>query len=268
LRCLDLALPEIWGDADQLHQVIANLAINAQQAMMDGPHPRRLTVTTEMDAESGTVRLLFDDSGPGVPAELRPRIFDPFFTTKPTGVGTGIGLAICHGVVESHGGTIAVDDSPDGGARFLVTLPARSEHDAKAKSAASDKRANGESQRVLVVDDEIEIASALAEILSLDGFRVDVAESGPAALDCIAGAEYDLIVTDLRMPLMDGLDFYRKLEDEYPHLCDRVVVMSGDTLRAAASQFLKRTGLPMIEKPFEPSDVLRIVADALARMAP
>lgn len=268
VKNLDPQLPEIWGDADQLHQVVANLAINAQQAMMDGPRPRRLTVTTEICPEKGVVRLVFDDTGPGVPPDLRSRIFDPFFTTKPTGVGTGIGLALCHGIIDSHGGTIGVDDAPDGGARFAIALPPGENRDAPGKPLTTGVPANGEARRVLVVDDEIEIASALAEILALDGLRVDVAESGPAALDCIADSEYDLIVTDLRMPQMDGLGLYRKLEEQYPHLCDRVVVMSGDTLHAAASRFLKRTGLPMIEKPFDPSDVLRLVAEILNKPEP
>jgi len=265
VKKLDPALSEIWGDADQLHQVIANIAINAQQAMMDGPRPRRLTVTTETCPRTGMVRVVFDDTGPGVSTDLRSRIFDPFFTTKPTGMGTGIGLALCHGIVESHGGTISIEDAPDGGARFTIVLPPGENSKFRPDSAATGARTNGDARRVLVVDDEIEIASALAEILVLDGLRVDVAVSGPAALECIAGADYDLIVTDLRMPEMDGLVFYRKLEERHPHLCDRVVMMSGDTLHTAASRFLARKGLPMIEKPFDPSEVLRLVSEALAR---
>jgi two-component system NtrC family sensor kinase len=262
---LDSKLPKIWGDADQLHQVVTNLAINAQQAMMDHPLPRRLTVTTGIDAESGMVRMTFDDTGPGIPPDMRLRIFDPFFTTKPTGIGTGIGLAVCHGVTESHGGTISVEDAPDEGLRFAVMLPPAGTRDVPVESVAADEPANSNGQRVLVVDDEADIASSLADILTLDGLRVDVAESGPAALDCIAGSEYDLILTDLRMPKMDGPDLYRKLEEQYPHLCDRVIVVTGDTLHAAASDFLERTGLPMIEKPFEPSEVSRLVAAALAK---
>jgi two-component system NtrC family sensor kinase len=263
VRNLDPALPEIWGDADQLHQVVANLVINAQQAMMDRPQPRRLTVATGTDAESGMARLTFDDTGSGVPPDLRLRIFDPFFTTKPTGIGTGIGLAVCHGVIESHGGTIAVEDAPGGGARFTIVLPPGDSVDASLEPVAEDQRADGNGQRILVVDDEVEIAAALAEVLTMEGLHVDVADSGPAALDCIAGSEYDLILTDLRMPHMDGPGFYRQLEQEYPHLCRRVIVLTGDTLHASASDFLKRTGLPMIEKPFDPSDVLRLVAETL-----
>ena len=265
VKDLDPALPRIWGDADQLHQVVANLAINAQQAMMDRPQPRRLTVTTWFDTGSGMVNLTFDDTGPGVPPDVRLRVFDPFFTTKPTGIGTGIGLAVCHGVVESHGGSISVEDSPAGGARFVVMLPPGERSDAAADCVAADRPANSDGQRILVVDDEIDIASALAEILTLDGLSVDVADSGPAALDRIAGSDYDLILTDLRMPSMDGVGLYRKLEEQYPHLCGRVVVVTGDTLHAAATDFLTRTGLPMIEKPFDPLEVSRLVAEVLAK---
>ncbi len=267
VKNLDPALPEIWGDADQLHQVVANLAINAQQAMMDRPEPRRLTVTTELDPEDGMVRLTFDDSGPGVPSDMRARIFDPFFTTKPTGIGTGIGLAVCHGVIDSHGGTIGVDDAPNGGARFTIMLPPGGHFDAPAEHVSADTPTNGDGRRILVVDDEIEIASALAEILAMGGLNVDVADSGPAALNCIAGSEYDIILTDLRMPRMDGPSLYRKLEEHYPHLCERVIMMSGDTLHVGASDFLRRTGLPIIEKPFDPAEVLRLVSETLAKPA-
>ncbi len=267
VKHLDPALPEIWGDADQLHQVVANLAINAQQAMMDGPEPRRLTVTTAFDPDSGTIRLTFDDTGPGVPSDMRARIFDPFFTTKPIGIGTGIGLAVCHGVIESHGGTIGIEDAPDGGARFTVTLPPGGHQGAPPEPVPAKVPANGDGRRILVVDDEIEIASALAEILALDGLNVDVADSGPAALDCIAGSDYDLILTDLRMPRMDGPSLYRMLEEHHPHLCDRVIMMSGDTLHVGASDFLRRTGLRIIEKPFDPAEVLRLVSEALTKPA-
>ena len=151
---------------------------------MDLPQPRRLTVTTGIDTETGMARLTFEDTGPGVAPDLRLRIFDPFFTTKPTGIGTGIGLAVCHGVIESHGGTIAVEDASGGGARFTILLPPGDAVDAFPDSVAEEQAADGDGQRILVVDDEVEIAAALAEVLTMEGLHVDVADSGPAALDC------------------------------------------------------------------------------------
>jgi PAS domain S-box-containing protein len=256
-------LPLVWGDADQLHQVVANLLVNAQQAMMDTPEPRRLTISTAFDAAVDMVTLTLDDTGPGVPPDLRARIFDPFFTTKPTGVGTGIGLSVCHGVVESHGGNISVTDSPDGGARFLIQLPPAGAAVALSVEPEAPVAAEVMGRRILVVDDEPEIAESLAEILGLDGHSVDLADSGTTALERIAETDYDLILTDMRMPKMDGPTLYREIEKNYPHLCSRIAVVTGDTLEAAASDFLKETELRWIEKPFVPDDICKVVEEML-----
>lgn len=256
-------LPPIWGDADQLHQVVANLLVNAQQAMVETPEPRRLTITTSFDRAANMVTLTIDDTGPGVPLDMRPRIFDPFFTTKPTGVGTGIGLAVCHGVVESHHGGINVTDSPGGGARFIIQLPpaeAAMTVPAKPKAAVI---ANTGGRRILIVDDELEIAESLAEILGLNGHQVDLADNGVTALERIAEVDYDVILTDLRMPGMDGPALYRELEKNHPHLCSRVAVLTGNSLEAAANDFLKETGLRWIEKPFVPADIDKIINNVL-----
>ena len=122
-RDLPADQPSIWGDPDQVVQVIMNLLINAQQALQQAPEPRRLRIGAGYEPEAGMIRLVVDDNGPGVPMAIRSRIFEPFFTTKPVGFGTGVGLSVCHAIVTSHGGTIAVDDAPGGGARFIVRLP-------------------------------------------------------------------------------------------------------------------------------------------------
>lgn len=259
----DRDLPLVWGDADQLHQVVANLLVNAQQAMMETPELRRLTITTAFDAAADVVTLTLDDTGPGVPTEMRPRIFDPFFTTKPTGVGTGIGLSVCHGVVESHGGRISVTDSPEGGARFVIELPPADAAAALSIEPEAPVAIGAKGRRILVVDDELEIAESLAEILGLDGHDVDLADSGVTALERIAETDYDLILTDLRMPKMDGPTLYREIEKNHPHLCSRVAVVTGDTLEAAASDFLKETGLRCLEKPFIPADIDKVVNEVL-----
>ena len=252
-------LPLVWGDADQLHQVVANLLVNAQQAMMETPEPRRLTITTALDAASGMVTLTVDDTGLGVPPDMRPRIFDPFFTTKPTGVGTGIGLSVCHGVVESHGGWISVTDSPEGGARFVIELPPADAAAAPSIEPEAPVATGATGRRILVVDDELDIAESLAEILGLNGHDVDLADSGVTALERIAETDYDLILTDLRMPKMDGLTLYREIEKNHPHLCSRVAVVTGDTLEAAASDLLKETGLRWLEKPLVPAEIEKVI---------
>ena len=119
-------LPKVLGDRDQLHQVLVNLIVNAQQAMQGGEaFDKTLTVRTSV-SQSGEVLLDVSDTGPGVPEKLKGRIFDPFFTTKPQGVGTGVGLSFSHGIVEAHGGTITLEPSRRG-AHFRIALPAAAE---------------------------------------------------------------------------------------------------------------------------------------------
>ncbi|MGF1625193.1 MAG: PAS domain S-box protein [Alphaproteobacteria bacterium] len=257
-------LPEIWADGDQVNQVLTNLIVNAQQAMADIPGERRLVIAARHEPDAALVRIEVRDSGIGVAPTIRPRIFDPFFTTKPTGIGTGVGLSVCHGIVTSHGGAITVDDAPEGGARFVVELPVGAPDAAPAPAAEPASPAAAADRRVLVVDDEAEIASTLAEILVLDGLAVDVAESGEAALHRIASRSYDAILSDLRMPGLDGPALYGRLDRERPDLARRMIIVTGDTLNPAAQTFLARSGLPCLEKPFDPADVRRVVGEVLA----
>jgi two-component system NtrC family sensor kinase len=256
-------LPAIWGDGDQLHQVVTNLLVNAQHAMMDMPAPRRLTIATSFDASSDMVTLTLDDTGPGVPSAMRTRIFDPFFTTKPMGVGTGIGLSVCHGVIESHGGQIEVTDGPGGGARFVVQLPPATAAMTVSGEPAAPSPPSHNGRRILVVDDEPDVAQSLAEILGLDGHRVDVANCGVSALRRIGETDYDLVLTDLRMPRMDGQALYREITKNHPALAGRIAIVTGDSLEMAASDFVKEEGLQVVEKPFVPDDVSKVVNSIL-----
>src|SRR5262249_33088122 len=122
---VDLAddIPTMLADPDQLHQVVMNLVVNAQQVLQDRPGPRRIRVASRFDAEARVIRIAVADNGPGIPEHLRARVFEPYFTTKPTGMGTGVGLAVSHGIVAAHGGTLTLDCPEMGGAVFTVTLP-------------------------------------------------------------------------------------------------------------------------------------------------
>jgi two-component system NtrC family sensor kinase len=254
-------LPPVWADPDQLNQVLTNLVVNAQQALMETPMPRHVAIAAK--SEGGELAITVADNGPGVPAEARNRIFEPFYTTKPVGFGTGVGLAVCHGIVDSYGGSISVEDAPGGGALFRVRLPLGSPAEGMAPAQSQAAPAVHRS-RVLVIDDEAEIAATLREILEEQGHGVDTAENGAAALELISRKTYDLVLCDLRMPGMDGPAFYRRLGADAPRLARRMVVVTGDTLNGAARVFLQETGLPRLEKPFRPADVRRIVAQALS----
>jgi two-component system NtrC family sensor kinase len=272
----DLAedLPAVAGDSDQLSHVLLNLFINAQQAMMDTPRPRRLNISTSHLAASRQVRITVRDNGPGVPHDVRSRIFDPFFTTKPVGPGTGVGLSVCHGMVSAHGGSISVGDAPEndglgGGALFTVLLPAgeaREEADLSPAAASDAPAAAAEFnvRSVLVIDDEPDITGFLTEVLEAEGHRVDVAASGQAALELLAERDYAAIICDLRMPHLDGPGLYDALKRLKPKLVERMIFATGDLLNEETGRFVKESGRPCIEKPFMPAQIRELVEEVSA----
>lgn len=258
---LDLAddLPPILADADQLHQVLLNLIINAQHALQDQPAPRRIRVTSRYDSAIDVIRITVADNGPGIPADLRARVFEPYFTTKPTGIGTGVGLAVSLGIVEAHGGTLTVDCPVEGGAVFTITLPVGTVN-ASGAAAQPSVKASASERTILIVDDEAEIRETLAEILIDARHRVVTVSSGREALERMAAEHYDVILTDVRMPDLDGRALYQEIERRWPEQAGRVVFVTGDTLTSALREFAAESGRPVIEKPFLPSDVRSVVA--------
>jgi len=261
-RDLAPALPPVFASADQLHQVCLNLVINAQQALQGQGEgqARRLRVRTFVD--DGRVAVEFADNGPGIPADIQKRIFDPFFTTKPMGMGTGIGLSVCRGIVLAHGGRIAVESRPGEGACFRLWLPPSGQPDAEG-AAGRPGAAGAKAARILVVDDEVAIAELLAEILGRAGHEVSIVANGSAALDWLAAGSPELLISDLRMPGMDGPTLYRRLAAEHPDLLRRMLFITGDSLSPDLTAFLTETGVPVIEKPYDPHDVVRKVESAL-----
>jgi hypothetical protein len=159
------------------------------------------------------------DTGPGIPVEVQGRIFDPFFTTKPPGQGTGLGLSLSIGIVHDHDGTMRVESVPGEGATFVIELPvgaAPSNHNSRgrpARSAATGQR------RILVVDDEPDVAAVLVDLLRSEGHEVDAVLDGGAALERIAARRYDLILSDTKMPGMDGQAFFVEMQRRHPEWC-------------------------------------------------
>jgi CheY-like chemotaxis protein len=196
-----------------------------------------------------------------VPADIAHRIFEPFFTTKPQGVGTGVGLSVCHGIVAAHGGEILLEPRTQG-ATFVVRLPRTAVQIAEPPSAAPVRRLRP--AHILVVDDEPEVAQLLIDILQRDGHRVDRANSGREALTRLRYGEVDLILSDLRMPDLDGPALYRELRAQRPELLSRIVFMTGDTLGGDMTGFLTDTGVKVLEKPLDPSAVSARVEAFLA----
>jgi nitrogen fixation negative regulator NifL len=262
---LDLALdlPPVWGESDQLHQVLTNLIINAQQATQEIEPPRELRISTRR--EGSTVRLDVVDNGPGIDPELAKRVFEPFFTTKPGGLGTGIGLSVCHGIIQGHEGSIELSSAPGGGASFVIRLPLASQD---RRSPADEAEGADPSPRghVLVVDDEPDVAELFAEVLRHSGHEVSVAASGREALDLLGQAKVDVIVSDLRMPDVDGPALHRALASISPGLVARLIFITGDALSHQAEQFLAESGADVLEKPVDPQQLVSRVHAKLAAL--
>jgi PAS domain S-box-containing protein len=263
---LDMArgLPVLWADPHQLHQVLVNLVTNAHYAMrgLSPGRPRQLRLTSGIDAARRRVFLEVADTGPGIPPEIQSRIFEPFFTTKPPGQGTGLGLSLCQSIVEGHGGVIRVESRAGEGTRFRVELPVTRPPAAEAAPRERMAPAWISGKMILVVDDEPEVAGLVADTLTVDGNLVDIAENGLAALEKLRERKYDLVLSDLRMPELDGPGLYREIERHHPDLLARVVFLTGDTFGPESRDFLAGVGARCVVKPFVVEDVRRAVWEA------
>ncbi|MEM7461790.1 MAG: ATP-binding protein [Pseudomonadota bacterium] len=251
-------LPDIMADPDQITQVVINLIINAEQAMAKAGEGDWIEVSAGMDKKRNTLEISVSDNGPGVPRKLRPRIFEPFFTTKDVGEGTGIGLAFCHRIMHSHGGNIWLDSDYEEGSRFVLSLPARKS--SPANTDTDDRAGNtGSAARVLVVDDEVDVADLIADILRKDGCEVEYASSGASAMELLGKHEFNVVLSDLNMPEMDGRKLFEAIRSQYPHLLDSIAFITGDAMGPASQKLLAEANCQFLEKPISPAELRGLV---------
>src|SRR4051812_41076848 len=272
---LSTSLPHVFADADQIKQVLLNLIINAEQAMLSAHGRGTLVVRTHHHNERDAVVLEVADDGPGVPIDVESKIFDPFFTTKEVGTGTGLGLSVAYAIVQEHGGRIrlrppalagtAAKIGP-AGASFVVELPISLAHGtqrpAHARSAAAMDGVGG--SRILLVEDERPLAAAVAEALSDAGLLVDHAGDGEEAFARVRQGTYDAVICDLKMPRVDGMMLYRAIAAATPTLARRVIFVTGDVAGTDAERFLADSGCRWLAKPFRLADLLLALRDVLA----
>ncbi len=251
--------PPVEADDSRLGQVFINLLVNAAQAIPEGDgETNEIRIVTSTDP-SGNAVVEVRDTGPGIPEESLDRIFDPFFTTKPIGVGTGLGLPICHNIVRSMGGQITVANREEGGAVLRVTLPPASGPLSDATSLpAPPKPAARHHASVLIVDDERAVGVTLRRVLR--GHDVTAVTSAKEALELIAsGRAFDVILSDLMMPDMSGMELYEVLLRDWPPLSERMVFITGGAFTATANAFLDRVPNERLDKPFEAAAVRALV---------
>jgi signal transduction histidine kinase/DNA-binding response OmpR family regulator len=260
--CLDADLPSIRADADQIQQVLVNLITNAYQALREVQAPRQVTLTTRCDTARTRVILEVVDSGPGIPPALRTRIFEPFFTTKPPGAGTGLGLSMCQSIIEGHGGTIRVASQPGQSTVFQVELPVGDAPMTTSPAPEEEIYQRVYGQTILVVDDEPSVIRGLSRLLRRDGHIVDTAPNGRMALARLQERTYDLILSDFRMPELDGSGLYQALE-QYPELRQRFVFLTGDTVSHETMAFFEQTGVRWLTKPLRAAEVRRTIQQLL-----
>ncbi len=250
------ALP-VDVDRGQIEQVLVNLVVNASDAMPEGGRVRLSTW-----GRGDIVGLAVADNGPGIPAAIRDRIFEPFFTTKGAGKGTGLGLSVVHGIVARSGGTVTVDGSEGSGATFTVTLPrAAASLPVSPPSSVAQAPEAGCGERILVVEDESAAREALAEILAALGYSVTAVGSGTEAGELPATPGFDLLLTDLMLPDVSGLDLAFLLVEQWPAM--KLILMSGysdsDAVRLAVAGGRAR----FLQKPFGIDTLARELRGAL-----
>jgi len=256
--CVDLedGLAPVWADDAQLSQVLINLLMNAFQAVVDVPGDRRIRV--EVKRGDGNTEISVTDNGPGIPAEIRSRVFEPFFTTRAESGGTGLGLSYCLSVVESHEGTLTVDESRETGTTITMNLPEAGDRE-RPCAPGSQRSVPRSPLRILVVDDESEMLDAICESLAKLGHSTEGVTSGVAALERLKAEPFDLVISDLRMPGMDGPELYEAARELAPRLSHRFVFITGDSLTDRVTRFLDRVGLPHVDKPFDMETVRAVV---------
>ena len=250
----------VEADRGQLQQVLMNLTLNASDAMPDGG---RLVIRTAAVGDEEAC-LAVEDNGEGIPEAIRERIFEPFFTTKEAGRGTGLGLAVVHGIVTSHRGRIEMASTVGKGTTFRVVLPrvASAEEPSEAEPPGDlGEPARGSGERVLVVEDEPGARDGLRDLLGTLGYRVEAVGSGEQALGLVGGPPFDLLLTDLMLPGASGAKVARQMKTHWPAL--RVILMSGYTEDMAVRRDVNAGSTRFLQKPFDLDTLARNVRDAL-----
>jgi PAS domain S-box-containing protein len=259
-------VPPVFANESRLGQVFMNLIVNAAQAIPEGhAADNEIRIATSLTGD-GRVRIAISDTGSGMPPDIAAQIFTPFFTTKPIGVGTGLGLAICHQLVTAAGGEIIVDTEPGLGTTFAVVLPAIAREACVERRPAAEPVAPGRRGRVLIVDDELIVTNTIRRALARDHDVTSLIDPFEAMRQIGDGQFFDVILCDLMMPKVTGMELYETLLTLAPDQASRMIFITGGVFTEKGRVFLDTTRNPYVEKPVD-LDVLRTLVASRIRMA-
>ena len=248
----DPELPWSVIDPGQMQQVFLNLIVNAEQAMKKAHEKGTLTITSEK--KKNNIHISFQDNGPGITRQNMKHLFEPFFTTKEVGDGTGLGLSLSRSIVLEHGGTMIVESEFGHGASFIIELPIVESPPVEITTSnqIEVQPPLEKSGRILVVDDEPGVRALLEKVLIPIGYKVDTITNAKIAMDKLdAGEIYDVILLDIRMPGMSGVELYSHIVEKIPVLKGRVIIVTGDVMGSDVKAFLTQNSLPYLTKPFD-----------------
>jgi PAS domain S-box-containing protein len=255
--------PVTMVDAGQIQQVFLNIILNAEIEMKNAHQGGNLTVKTEKI--DNTIRISFKDDGPGIPKKNLERIFEPFFTTREVGEGTGLGLSVSYGIVTQHGGKIYAQSRLGKGATFIVELPIVTEAEQlKLAEPAARKKKKVAGGKILVVDDEPTVGDLLNEILSGEGHDVEIVKNGDDALKRLDSEDYDVILLDIKLPGMSGIELYEHIQRTARSLASKVIFITGDVMNADTMVFIKSGQTPYVTKPFDTEQLLKSIERILS----
>ncbi len=250
----------IIGNPSRLSQVFLNLLVNAAHSIPEGTtEVHSILVRTKNVADE--VRIEFIDTGRGIESKHIPRLFEPFFTTKPVGQGTGLGLYICQHIVQDHGGDIEVESEPGKGSTFRVLLPRCSEKETETSCQSTHSSTIEETKkaRILIVDDEPDVGRSLVRLLGHVHEVTSVGTAQQALKQFLGGEDYDVVLCDLMMPGMTGMELYSKVKQRIPHIAEKMIFYTGGAFTPSSRAFAEQMRNRCLEKPLDMKRVQQMI---------
>ncbi len=262
IRNFEENLPFVYVDENQIQQVILNIINNAVDAILSFKDEGTIEINVTRDNDK--INLIFSDDGAGIAPGHISKIFDPFYTTKEVGKGTGLGLSISYGIIKEHNGDISVKSECGKGTNFTITLPvSRLTEIEEKEDVISELKGNSPSGSILVVDDEALIVDVIISSLKKHGYTVKGALDGKKAIELIKEMDFDVVISDYRMPNLSGEKLYSTLLEIKPSLLKKLIYITGEIVDETNLAFIKENELPVLQKPFDINKLIEIVSDLI-----